>query len=162
MRQGRHRQTPGSSGQTVQERRISTSVYLSRLTAADGAWLGQILPGLQGGARAQVDAVRVMDVVLRHRPGRLGIADAMDATAELLRPLAVAGATVEHRNEWYVADDDDDDDEQDELLVVRRLAELIKTSEEDLLVSARVVIDASAQDAGAASIYWAILALSGS
>jgi hypothetical protein len=105
--------------------------------------------------------VRVEDVVLRHRPGRLGIADAMDATAEILRPFTTAGATLEHRNQWYIADDDDDDD-TDDAPVARRLAELIKSSEDDLLVNARVVIDASAEDAGAAAIYWAILALSNS
>jgi len=46
------------------------------------------------------------------------------------------------------------------LPVARRLAELIKTTDEDLLVNARVVIDASVEDAGAAAIYWAILGLS--
>src|SRR6185312_14879034 len=87
MRQGRHRQMLGAaSGGNGQERRINASVFLARLTAADGAWLNQILPTLQHGVRARADAVRVEDVVLRHRPGRLGIADAMDATAEILRP----------------------------------------------------------------------------
>lgn len=151
-----------TSGGVSQERRISASVFLARLTAADGAWLNQILPTLQRGVRARTDAVRVEDIVLRHRPGRLGIADAMDATAELLRPLSVAGATLEHRNEWYIADEDDDDDDTDEVPVARRLAELINASDDDLLVNARVVIDASAEDSGAAAIYWAILALSSS
>ncbi len=150
-----------ASGGNGQERRINASVFLARLTAADGAWLNQILPTLQHGVRARADAVRVEDVVLRHRPGRLGIADAMDATAEILRPFSTAGATLEHRNQWYIADDDDDDD-TDDAPVARRLAELIKSSEDDLLVNARVVIDASAEDAGAAAIYWAILALSNS
>ena len=76
-----------ASGGNGQERRINASVFLARLTAADGAWLNQILPTLQHGVRARADAVRVEDVVLRHRPGRLGIADAMDATAEILRPF---------------------------------------------------------------------------
>ncbi len=75
--------------------------------------------------------------------------------------FSTAGATLEHRNQWYIADDDDDDD-TDDAPVARRLAELIKSSEDDLLVNARVVIDASAEDAGAAAIYWAILALSNS
>lgn len=160
MRQGRHRQLLGAtSGGGGQERRVNASVYLAHLTAADGVWLNQILPTLQHGVRARADAVRVEDIVLRHRPGRLGIADAMDATAEILRPFTAAGATLEHRNQWYIADDDEDDDDFDDEPVTRRLAELIKTGNDDLLVNARVVIDASAEDAGAAAIYWAVLAL---
>ena len=116
-----------ASGGSGQERRINASVFLARLTAADGAWLNQILPTLQHGVRARADAVRVEDVVLRHRPGRLGIADAMDATAEIPRPFSTAGATLEHRNQWYIADDDDDDDTED-APVARRLAELINKS----------------------------------
>lgn len=85
----------------------------------------------------------------------------MDATAEILRPFSVAGATLEHRNQWFIADDDDDED-TDVAPVARRLADLIKSSDDDLLVNARVVIDASVEDSGAASIYWAILALSSS
>lgn len=162
MRQGRHRQMLGAtSGSSNQERRINASVYLAHLTAADGAWLNQVLPTLQHGIRARADAVRIEDVVLRHRRGRLGIADAMDATAELLRPFATAGATLEHRNQWFIAEDDDDDD-ADEAPVARRLTDLIKASEDDLLVNARVAIDAAADDSGAAVIYWAILALTSS
>jgi hypothetical protein len=85
----------------------------------------------------------------------------MDATAEMLRPFSVAGATLEHRNQWFIADEDDDDDDTD-APVARRLADLIKTSDDDLLVNARIIIDASVEDSGAAAIYWAILALSNS
>ena len=152
----------GASGIGGQERRINASVFLARLTAADGVWLNQILPALQRGVPARTDAVRVEDIVLRHRPGRIGIADAMDATAEMLRPFSVAGATLEHRNQWFIADEDDDDDDSADTSVTRRLAELIKTSDDDLLVNARIIIDASVEDSGAAAIYWAILALSNS
>ena len=151
----------GTSGNGGQERRINASVFLARLTAADGAWLDQILPTLQRGVPARTDAVRVEDIVLRHRPGRIGIADAMDATAEMLLPFSVAGATLEHRNQWFIADEDDDDDDSD-APVARRLADLIKTGDDDLLVNARIIIDASVEDSGAAAIYWAILALSNS
>ena len=151
----------GTSGNGGQERRINASVFLARLTAADGVWLNEILPTLQRGVPARTDAVRVEDIVLRHRPGRIGIADAMDATAEMLRPFSVAGATLEHRNQWFIADEDDDDDTAD-TPSARRLADLIKTSDDDLLVNARVIIDASVEDSGAAAIYWAILALSNS
>ncbi len=151
----------GASGNGGQERRINASVFLARLTAADGAWLDQILPTLQRGVPARTDAVRVEDIVLRHRPGRIGIAVAMDATAEMLRPFSVAGATLEHRNQWFIAVEDDDDDDSD-APVARRLADLIKTGDDDLLVNARIIIDASVEDSGAAAIYWAILALSNS
>ena len=151
----------GTSGNSGQERRINASVFLARLTAADGAWLDQILPTLQRGVPARTDAVRVEDIVLRHRPGRIGIADAMDATAEMLRPFSVAGATLDHRNQWFIADEDDDDDDTD-APVARRLADLIRTGDDDLLVNARIIIDASVEDSGAAAIYWAILALSNS
>jgi hypothetical protein len=149
-----------SANSGMQERRINVSAYLAHMTAADGAWLNQILPALQHGVRARADAVHVDDVVLRHRRGRLGIADAMDATAELLRPLAVAGATLEPRGQWYIAEDDDDDADTDETPMARRLADIIRNSDDALLVNVRITIDASADDAGAAAIYWAVLALS--
>lgn len=127
-------------------------VLLRNLTAADGEWLARVLPALRGNARAAADAVRVQDVVLRHRPGRLGIADALDATAAILDPFAAAGATLEHRGEWYIGDEDEDDESP------RRT--LFGGDEPDLLVSVRLIVDAAADDAGAAALYWAALALS--
>lgn len=127
-------------------------VLLKHLTVADGEWLARVLPTLQGHARPAADAVRVEDVVLRHRPGRLGIADALDATATLLDPFAAAGATLERRNEWYIDDEDDEDE------APRRV--LFDDDEPDLVVSVRVIVDAAADDPGAAALYWAALALS--
>ncbi len=138
------------------ERRVRTSVFLPRLTVADGVWLGRTLPSLQHNARPEPQAVRVEDVALRYRSGRLGIADALDATSTLLAPFAAAGAALEHRGEWYIADDDDDDDDKFES---DRPAELSDAPDQDLLVSARVVIDASGTDGGAAALYWAVLSL---
>lgn len=138
------------------ERRVRTSVFLPRLTVADGVWLGRTLPALQHNARPEPQAVRVEDVALRYRSGRLGIADALDATSTLLAPFAAAGAALEHRGEWYIADDDDDDDDKFES---DRPAELSDAPDQDLLVSARVVIDASGTDGGAAALYWAVLSL---
>lgn len=140
------------------EHRVRTSIFLPRLTVGDGEWLAQVLPALQHRARVQPQAVRVEDVSLRYRSGRLGIADALDATAALLEPFAAAGATIERRGEWYISDDDDDDD--DTLFETEQPAGLDESPEEDLLVSARVVVDAAGDDAGAAAIYWAVLALS--
>jgi hypothetical protein len=122
------------------------------LTTADGEWLARVLPALQGQTRPAPDAVRVEDVVLRHRPGRLGIADALDAAATLLDPFSAAGATVERRNEWYIDDDEDEDESP------RRT--LFGEDEPDLVVSLRLIVDAAADDTGAATLYWAALALS--
>lgn len=138
-------------------RRVQATVFLPRLTVADGEWLAQVLPTLQRRARPEPHAVRIEDVSLRYRSGRLGIADALDATAALLEPFATAGAAVEKRGEWYICDEDDDD----ELFDSERPATLDAAPQEDLLVSARVCVDAAADDAGAAALYWAVLALTG-
>ena len=157
------------------ERRIRANVFLRRLTVADGQWLAQTLPALQRRARPAPDAVRLENVALRYRSGRLGIADALDATEALLQPFAAAGAQVERRHEWYISDDDDDDDDDDDTtgphptlggaswwatqFASSQPDEPPAASEQDLLVSVRVRIDASADDAGAAALYWATLGL---
>lgn len=141
----------------LDERRLQLSVSLKQLTVVDGLWLERALPGLMRRTRPQSGAVRVEDIVLRYRPGRLGVADALDATASLLEPFAAAGAELESRNEWYVADEDDEDDE--ELFDSDQHIRLDDAPEQNLLVSARVVVDAAAEDAGAAALYWAALAL---
>jgi hypothetical protein len=138
---------------------VRTSIYLPHLTAADGEWLAKTLPVLQRNARPEPQAVQVEDIALRYRSGRLGIADALDATAELLAPLATAGASIEHRGEWYISDDDDDDDDHNDLFETEQPTRLSDMPREDLLVSARFVVDASATDAGAAALYWAVLGL---
>lgn len=144
-------------GSDENERRVRTTLFLPRLTVDDGEWLARTLPALQRHARPEPQAVRVEDVSLRYRSGRLGVADALDATASLLQPFVVAGAILERRGEWYISDDDDDDD--DDLFDPDRPAGLRQAPEHDLLVSARVVVDAAGDDAGAAALYWAVLAL---
>jgi len=157
-----------SSGPIDPERRIHASVFLTGLTAEDGAWLARALPSLMRKTRPEPGAVKVEHVALRYRSGRLGVADALDATAALLEPFAAAGAQLERRNEWYIADDDDeddDDDDDDDLNAhnffgrARRATRLDETPEQNLLVSVRVQVDASAEDAGAATLYWAALGL---
>jgi hypothetical protein len=138
---------------------VRASIFLPRLTVADGEWLAQALPTLQRRARPEPQAVRVEDVSLRYRSGRLGIADALDATASLLEPFAAAGASLEHRGEWYICDEDEDDDDDVDLFDTDRPAGLSKAPEQDLLVSARVLVDATAEDAGAAALYWAVVSL---
>jgi hypothetical protein len=139
-----------------EERRVQDTVFLSRLTVADGEWLSRVLPRLQRRAHAASGAVRVEDVSLRYRSGRLGVADAMDATAQLLSPFAAAGADLERRHDWYICDEDDEDDDEDE---DERPARLSEAPEHDLLVSARVIVDAAADDAGSAALHWVALAL---
>jgi hypothetical protein len=142
------------------ERRVRTSIYLPHLTVADGEWLAKTLPVLQRNARPEPHAVQVEDVALRYRSGHLGIADALDATSALLAPLAAAGATIEHRGEWYISDDDDED--QNDLFETDQPTRLAEMPREDLLVSARFVVDAAASDAGAGALYWAVLGLTNS
>lgn len=137
------------------ERRVRDSIFLPRLTVAEGQWLARALPRLQQKARPEPGAVRVEDVALRYRSGRLGIADAMDATAELLQAFAAAGADLERRGDWYISDEDEDDDEDED----ERPARLCDEPEHDLLVSARIVVDAAADDAGSAALHWVALAL---
>ena len=155
-----HRRTFRSAArQAEDERRVRTSIFLPRLTIADGEWLARTLPTLQRKARPQPEAVRIEDVALRYRSGRLGIADALDATSALLEPFAAAGASLEHRGEWYISDDDEDDDE---LFDADRPATLDDAPDQDLLVSVRVVVDAAGEDGGAAALYWAVLSLAAS
>jgi hypothetical protein len=147
-------------GAVASERRVQTSIFLPKLTIADGEWLARTLPGLQRSARPEPQSVRVEDVSLRYRTGRLGIADALDATAALLEPFAAAGAVLERRGEWFISDDDEDDD--DELFETEQPVGLKDAPDQDLLVSARVVVDAAAEDGGAAALYWAAVALTSS
>jgi len=152
-----HAAWPGGTGPT---HRVRASVFLPRVTVADGEWLARVLPALQRRARPEPEAVRVEDVSLRYRSGHLGIADALDATAAVLEPFAAAGASVDRRGEWYICDEEDED-EDESLFDADRPANLRGQPEQDLLVSMRVVVDADGEDGGAASLYWAVLSLAG-
>ena len=157
MNQG---QTTPALGMTERERRVRASIFLPRLTGEDGVWLAQTLPAMQKRARPHKGAVRVENISLRYRPGHLGVADALDATAALLEPFAAAGAELERRSEWYICDEEDEDDEDDEAMFGEDVPGTLGDSPgEDLLVSARVLVDAAGDDIGAAALYWAVLAL---
>lgn len=151
------RSLQGALRQSDNDRRVRASVFLPRLTVEDGEWLAKTLPLLERNARPEPLAVRVEDISLRHRSGRLGIADALDATSALLAPLVAAGAAVDRRSEWYIPDDED---EAEDLFHSERATNLLDAPSQDLLVSARVVVDAAGDDAGAAALYWAVLVLS--
>src|SRR5689334_6904841 len=45
-------------------RRVQATVFLPRLTTAEGEWLAKVLPALQRRARPEPQAVRVEDVAL--------------------------------------------------------------------------------------------------
>lgn len=140
--------------QALNEHRVCASLRLPRLTVSDGEWLERTLTATMGRVRAQVDSVVVKDVTLRYRPGRLGVADAMDAASQILAPLSRAGASVEPRDDWYIADDDDEDDEEKQGPVW-----YIQYPDEDLMLRARIDFNASAEDVGAAILHWVLRSL---
>jgi len=150
------------------QRRIQETVTLSALTIGEGEWLAALTPGLVGSTRATPDAVTVRDIALRYRPGRMGIADALDATEAIFAPFAAAGATIEPRHRWEIIDDEDEvlaltangaprsfaDAMRLRQLRARRLPDEI-----DLTVDAVLVVDAAADDIAAAALFWLALAL---
>ena len=76
------------------EPRVHATVFLRKVTVSNGAWLARTLPKMQQRSRPEPGAVRVQDIALRYRSGRVGIADALDAAAAVLTPLAAAGAEL--------------------------------------------------------------------
>ncbi|HEX8983239.1 MAG TPA: hypothetical protein VF792_10745 [Ktedonobacterales bacterium] len=158
-----------SGGQNShQQRRIQETVTLSGLTIAEGEWLMSITPGLLGEGRATPDAVSVRGIALRYRPGKLGIADALDATEELFAPLAAGGATIEPRHRWDIVDDEDEGlllttngspRSFAEAMRLRQLRAKGLPDDVDLSVDAVIVVDASADDTAAATLFWLALAL---
>lgn len=143
--------------QSLNEHRVSVSLPL-QLTVSDGEWLGRTLSATLGRVRAQVDTVVVKDVTLRYRPGRLGVADAMDAAAQVLAPLSAAGASVEPRDDWYLADEDEEEDDG-EAVASKAQAWHKQYPDEDLILRARVDFNAPAEDVGAAILYWVLRSL---
>lgn len=159
---------PNNGQASRQQRRIQETVTFSGLTIAEGEWLLSIAPELLGERRATPDAVTVRGVALRYRPGRMGIADALDATEELFAPLAAGGATIEPRHRWDIVDDEDEGlllttngspRSFAEAMRLRQLRAKGLPDDVDLSVDAVVVIDASADDTAAATLFWLALAL---
>jgi hypothetical protein len=150
------------------QRRIQETVTLSGLTIAEGEWLAQLTSGLTGAATAGQDAICVRDIALRYRPGRLGIADALDATEELFAPFATAGASIEPRHRWEIVDDEDEGLTLSANGSPRSFAEAMRLhqlrakrlpDDVDLSVDAVLIVDAAADDIAAAAIFWLALAL---
>jgi hypothetical protein len=110
----------------------------------------------------------VRDIALRYRPGRLGIADALDATEELFASLAAAGAMIEPRHRWEIVDDEDEGLTLTANGSPRSFAEAMRLhqlrakrlpDDVDLSVDAVLIVDAAADDIAAAAIFWLALAL---
>ncbi|HZC07698.1 MAG TPA: hypothetical protein VE338_18825 [Ktedonobacterales bacterium] len=150
------------------QRRIQETVTLSGLTIGEGEWLMRLTSHLVGGARASQDAICVREIALRYRPGRLGIADALDATEEIFAPFAAAGASIEPRHRWEIVDDEDEGLTLTANGSPRSFAEAMRLHQlrakrmpdhVDLSVDAVLIVDASADDRAAAVMFWLALAL---
>lgn len=153
---------------SLPQRRIQETVTLAGLTIGEGEWLAQLTPDLIGSSRATRDAIMLRDIALRYRPGRMGIADALDATEQIFAPLAAAGATVEPRHRWEIVDDEDEGlmltangspRSFAEAMRLRQLRAKRLPDDVDLSVDAILVVDAAADDIAAAAIFWLALAL---
>lgn len=158
----------GRAAASQTTRRIQETVTLEGLTIGDGEWLAQVAPALVGSAQAARDAATIREIALRYRPGRLGIADALDATEAIFAPLAAAGAVVEPRARWEIVDDEDEGLTLTANGSPRSFAEAMRLhqlrarrlpDDVDLSVDAVIAIDAEAGDLGAAAIFWLALAL---
>lgn len=150
------------------QRRIQETVTLSGLTIAEGEWLARLTPALVGARQAGQDAICVREVALRYRPGRLGIADALDATEEIFAPFAAAGASIEPRHRWEIVDDEDEGLTLTANGSPRSFAEAMRLHQlrakrmpdhVDLSVDAVFIVDAAADDLAAAALFWLALAL---
>lgn len=157
-----------SSSSATMARRVQETVTLECLTIADGEWLARVAPALLGNLRAGSDTVKVREIALRYRPGKLGIADALDATEALFAPLESAGAEIEPRRHWAIVDDEDEGLSLTSTGSPRSFAEAMRLhqlrakrmpDDVDLSVDAVLVVDAPADDLAAAGMFWLALAL---
>ena len=162
------RSSAGSRGQATRQRRITQDLVLERLTLADSDWLlrtSAVMMTLQPTMR---DAVRIRRISFRYRPGRMGIADALDAVEDLFSPFAALGATIEPRDDWEIVDEEAEagalaalgpsasfaEDMRGAMLRQRRLTDGV-----DLAVDAIASFDAEASDLTAAALHWLTLGL---
>ncbi len=162
------RSSTGSRGQVTRQRRITQDLVLERLTLVDSDWLLRTSAGMMNLKPAAHDAVLVHKIAFRYRPGRMGIADALDAVENLFEPFVALGATVEPRDDWEIVDEEDEagalaalgpsasfaEAMRGAMLRQRRLADGV-----DLAVDAVVSFDAEAGDLAAAALHWLTLAL---
>ena len=162
------RSSIGSRGQASRPRRITQDLVLERLTLADSDWLLRTSASMMKLEPAVRDAVLVRRIAFRYRPGKMGIADALDAVDDLFSPFAALGATIESRDDWEIVDEEAEagalaalgpsasftEAMRGALLRQRRLADGV-----DLAVDAVVSFDAEASDLAAAALHWLTLGL---
>lgn len=162
------RSSMGSRGQALRQRRITQDLVLERLTLADSDWLLRTSASMMKLEPAVRDAVLVRRIAFRYRPGKIGIADALDAVDDLFAPFAALGATIESRDDWEIVDEEAEagalaalgpsasftEAMRGALLRQRRLADGV-----DLAVDAVVSFDAEASDLAAAALHWLTLGL---
>ncbi len=162
------RSSMGSRGQATRQRRITQDLVLERLTLADSDWLLRTSASMMKLEPAVRDAVLVRRIAFRYRPGKMGIADALDAVDDLFAPFAALGATIESRDDWEIVDEEAEagalaalgpsasftEAMRGALLRQRRLADGI-----DIAVDAVVSFDAEASDLAAAALHWLTLGL---
>lgn len=158
----------GSRSQAARQRRITQDLVLERLTLVDSDWLLRTSAAMMKLNPAAQDAVLVRRIAFRYRPGKMGIADALDAVEDLFAPFAALGATIEPREDWDIVDEDAEagalaalgnsasfaEAMRGALLRQRRLADGV-----DLAVDAVVSFDAEASDLAAAALHWLTLGL---
>ncbi len=158
----------GLRGQAPRQRRITQDLVLERLTLADSDWLLRTSAGMMKLEPAARDAVLVRKIAFRYRPGKMGIADALDAVDDLFAPFAALGAIIEPRDDWEIVDEEAEasvlaalgpsasftEAMRGAMLRQRRLADGV-----DLAVDAVVTFDAEVSDLAAAALHWLTLGL---
>ncbi|HEX9038225.1 MAG TPA: hypothetical protein VF808_14680 [Ktedonobacterales bacterium] len=162
------RSSSGSRAQSLRQRRITQDLVLDRLTLVDSEWLARASAGMMKIEPAANDAVHVRKIAFRYRPGKMGIADALDAVEDLFGPFAALGAAIEARDDWEIVDEDMEvgalstlgpstsfaDAMRGAMLRQRRLPDGV-----DLAVDAVVTFDAEVSDLGAGALHWLTLGL---
>ncbi|HEU0027809.1 MAG TPA: hypothetical protein VFQ25_11895 [Ktedonobacterales bacterium] len=162
------RSSTGSRGQAKRQRRITQDLVLERLTLEDSDWLLRTSAGMMKLEPAARDAVLVRRIAFRYRPGKMGIADALDAVEDLFAPFAALGAVIEPRDDWEIIDEEAEAGALASLGPSASFAEAMRRTMlrqrrmpdgVDLIVDAVVTFDAEVSDLAAAALHWLTLGL---
>ena len=162
------RSSTGARGPAARQRRITQDLVLERLTLEDSDWLLRTSAGMMKLEPAARDAVLVRKIAFRYRPGKLGIADALDAVEDLFAPFAALGAVIESRDDWEIIDEDVEAGALAALGPSASFAEAMRRTMlrqrrmpdgVDLIVDAVVTFDAEVSDLAGAALHWLTLGL---
>jgi hypothetical protein len=162
------RSSTGSRGQAQRQRRITQDLVLERLTLEDSDWLLRTSAGMMKLEPAARDAVLVRRIAFRYRPGKMGIADALDAVEDLFAPFAALGAVIEPRDDWEIIDEDAEAGALASLGPSASFAEAMRRTMlrqrrmpdgVDLIVDAVVTFDAEVSDLAGGALHWLTLGL---